>query len=110
MYSLMLSDVPDVRLDGEPSFVFLLQNDELGLADVASENVHLAVDGPRQFFLDRLRLAVGQGHLAAEPCVRLQYLAGRRQRQSHLHARRARLLHAHRARRPADIGQLQLWL
>jgi len=78
--------VPDMRLDGEASLVLLLEYDELGLADVPTEHGHLAVHRPRQLLLDGRRLAVGQRHLAPEPGVCLEDLAGRRQRQTHLHA------------------------
>lgn len=89
-----------MRLDGESSFVLLLQYDQLRFADVTSEHVDLTVHRPRQFLLDRLRLAVAERHLSAEPRVCLQDLSGGRQLHANLDARRTRLLHAHRTRRP----------
>ena len=92
--------IPNVWFNGEASFVFLLQYDQLRLANVSSQHVHLTVHRPRQLLLDRLRLAVGKRHLTAEPGVRLEYLTRCRQLDFDLNAGRARLLDGHRTRRP----------
>ena len=75
----------DTRLDRELSAVLLLHNNELSLRTVAPFDLDLAVDAPRELFLDSLPARAGQTQLAFVAGVRLEDRTWRGQLDAHLH-------------------------